>query len=175
MNKAELRKNAKKLRGELDIPAISQIICSRISQLSEFKHARNVLLYYPKGNELNLLELCTLGKKFYLPRVKGENLLICPYDCNVKLECSAFNILEPDSMPVEHEKIDFAIIPCLMADENKFRLGYGGGFYDRFIPQLRPDCVKLCAVPDELFVKSLPTEAHDIAMDIVITETLIKT
>ncbi|MCM1010535.1 MAG: 5-formyltetrahydrofolate cyclo-ligase [Fusobacterium sp.] len=172
MNKSVLRMQAKKIRSGLDIQALSEAICQQVSRLPEFTAAKNVLLFYPKGNELNLLTLCGCGKNFYLPRVEGENLLVCPYDCNTKMKESEFKILEPCSAAVSPEIIDFAIIPCLMADKNLFRLGYGGGFYDRFIPELRPDCVKVTVVADQLVVDKLPVEEHDIPMDIIVTEQL---
>ncbi len=59
-----------------------------------------------------------------------------------------------------------------MADKKLFRLGYGGGFYDRFIPQLRLDCVKIAVVAEQLLVEKLPVEKHDIPMDIIVTEQL---
>lgn len=172
MNKPELRKRAKEIRIGLNIQALSEAVCQRVKELTEFKNAKNVFFYYPKGDELNLLTLCGKEKNFYLPRVDGKNLLVCPYDCSTKLEESEFKILEPCSAAVSPEIIDFAIIPCLMADKKLFRLGYGGGFYDRFIPQLRPDCVKIAVVAEQLLVEKLPVEKHDIPMDIIVTEQL---
>ncbi len=170
MNKIELRKYAKKFRRELDIEALSVEIVEQISLLEEFQAAQNVLFFYPKGAELNMLSLCTTGKNFYLPRVEGETLFVCPYDCNTELRLSEFNVQEPCSAPVDVQLIDFAIIPCLMADKNGFRLGYGGGFYDRFIPSLREDCVKVVPVASSLVSESLPVDDFDIPVDMVITE-----
>jgi 5-formyltetrahydrofolate cyclo-ligase len=57
-----------------------------------------------------------------------------------------------------------------MADKNGHRLGYGAGFYDRFIPGLNENCLKIVPVPDKLFVDSLPYDHWDIPVNIVITE-----
>lgn len=193
MDKQSLRKKAKEIRRGLDIEALSAGFVAQIREMPEFQRAKNVLLYYPLEYELNLLGLCDCEKSFYLPRIDGENLLICPFECRIRqrsrvrlavqrggkrrrtaFECgcelrkSAFKTLEPCSEPVEPEVIDFAIIPCLMADKRGFRLGYGGGFYDRFIPSLREDCVKIAAVPQELFVDELPVEKFDYRVDLVV-------
>ena len=165
-----MRKSAKEVRRALDINRISEAIGLNIKAMPEFKKAEHVLLYYPVASEINLLELCAENKKFYLPRVRGGELLVCPYDCSVRLEKSSFNILEPCSKPVASTTIDFAIIPCLMADRQKFRLGYGGGFYDRFLPSLREDCVKIAPVAAELLIEALPVESFDIPVDFVVTQ-----
>lgn len=173
MGKKNLRKSAKEVRRALDINRISEAILLNIKAMPEFKKAENVLLYYPVASEINLLELCAENKKFYLPRVRGGELLVCPYDCSVRLEKSSFNILEPCSASVSPTTIDFAIIPCLMVDRQKFRLGYGGGFYDRFLPSLSPDCVKIAPVAAELLVEKLPVEGFDIPVDFVVTQNEI--
>lgn len=170
MEKSELRKRAKEIRRTLDIDKISSAVCGLIKKMPEFEQAKNVLIYHPAVFEINLLGLCCEEKKFYLPRVSGENLLVCPYGCNIRLEKSSFNILEPCSAPVPPEVIDFALIPCLMADRHKFRLGYGGGFYDRFLPSLCSDCVKIVPVAKELLVERLPVENFDIPVDFVVTQ-----
>ena len=170
MDKSDLRKKAKEIRRGLDVETLSSAICTLIARMKEFERSKNVLLFYPTGSELNTLELCGYDKKFYLPRVDGENLLVCPYDCNVELKKNSFKILEPCSAPVSPEIIDFAIIPCLMADRQHYRLGYGGGFYDRFLPTLRSDCVKISVVASSLVGDYLPFESFDLPVDYVVTE-----
>ena len=93
MEKKDLRKYAKEVRRTIEIDKISSAILLNIKAMPEFKRAKNVLLYYPAAYEINLLELCAENKNFYLPRVSGVELLVCPYDCNVRLEKSSFNIL----------------------------------------------------------------------------------
>lgn len=169
MDKKDLRLKAKEFRRNADVKQASFKIVERIKNLIEYKNAKNVLLFYPKGSELDLLALCSEDKNFYLPRISGENLLICPYSCDVEMKLSHFKTLEPCSNPVSPDKIDFAIIPCLMADKKGYRLGYGGGFYDRLIPQLKKDCVKVCPVLSQLVVDELPFEVFDKPVDIIIT------
>ena len=166
MDKNTLRMKAKIYRSRLNLDVISEKIVERIMNLPQYSSAKNVLLFYPKANELNLLKLCEADKNFYLPRISGEDLLVCPFDCNVKMQTSVFKTLEPCSNPVLPEIIDFAVIPCLMADKNCYRLGYGGGFYDRFLQDFGGKTV--CCINKNLVVKTIFPEEHDIKMDIII-------
>jgi len=173
MNKIDLRLKAKEIRSQLDVVGYSRVIVERIKSLTEYKSAQNVLFFYPKSFELNLLGLCSDNKNFYLPRIDEQNLLICPYSCNVEMKLSEFKTLEPCTKPVNPKKIDLAIIPCLMADKKGYRLGYGGGFYDRLLPQLKSDCIKIVPVLSELVIDELPVENFDKPVDIVVTENYV--
>ena len=171
--KKELRKYAKERRATLDLASISAKIVAKIMSMPEFQRAENVLLFHPLKLELNLLALCEGKKKYYLPRIDGDDLLICPYTCGDKLAISKFKTQEPICESISNSKIDFAIIPCLMADKNKYRLGFGKGFYDRLIPKLSPDCVKICPVPESLITENLPHEDFDAKVDFIVSENQI--
>jgi len=133
-----------------------------------YRNAQNVMLYYPTKYEMNLLKLLEDNKNFYLPKVEGKNLLVCPYKTSDKLIKSAFNILEPDTIPVKPEILDLIIVPALSVDNDGYRLGYGGGFYDRFLG-VNLKSKTLCALPKQLITDHLPHEDFDIPVDIVIT------
>lgn len=165
--KTELRKTAKELRKKLDIKAISHKICEKIRALEEFKNAQNVMIFYPLKDEIDLLELLDEGKNFFLPRMTGLNLNVCPYKKGDKLEVKQFGVKEPKTHPVAPKLIDLIIVPALMVDSKNYRLGYGKGFYDRLITKTNAKTV--VGLPKELFIEELPTEAHDKAVDIVIT------
>lgn len=173
MKKFELRKLAKEIRKMLDIQLISSKIIEKIESSKEFENSRHVLLFYPKDFEINLTVLCEQyvnEKKFYLPKVNGSDMFVCPYSCGEKLAISNFGVYEPCSMPVSPQIIDYAIIPCLCADKRGFRIGYGGGFYDRFLPNLKENCVKIVPVPKNLLFDEVPTDTFDLPVDFVITE-----
>lgn len=165
--KTELRKTAKELRKNLDIKAISHKICEKIRALEEFKNAQNVMIFYPLKDEIDLLELLEEEKNFFLPRMTGLNLNVCPYKKGDKLEVKQFGVKEPKTYPVAPKLIDLIIVPALMVDSKNYRLGYGKGFYDRLITKTNAKTV--VGLPKELFIEELPTEAHDKAVDIVIT------
>jgi 5-formyltetrahydrofolate cyclo-ligase len=114
-----------------------------------------------------LRELFNDNKNFYLPKVDGEELLVCPYVND--LQKSHFGIYEPCSKPVNAEILDLVIVPALMCDKNGYRLGYGGGFYDRFINKYGQNFKTLCPVPKELFVENLSVDKFDKKVDFIIT------
>ena len=123
------------------------------------------MIYYPKDGEINLLDLLNDKKTFYLPRVNNKYLDICPYKIGDKLKMSEFNVLEPVNNSVKCEELDLVIVPSLMADSLNFRLGYGGGYYDRFLC----DSFKtLTVIPKELFIEKLPTDKFDKKIDQII-------
>ena len=117
--------------------------------------------------EVNLLELLEDNKNFYLPKVCEKRLLICPFKSGDKLEKSDFNILEPCSISVNPNILNLIILPALMADEAGYRLGYGKGFYDRFLGE-NPDIKTILPTPKELFVTSLVHDDFDKRADIII-------
>ena len=96
-SKSDLRKKAKCIRKSLSIAEKSKIAIEKIRGNTLYIPAKNVLIYYPLRYELNLLALLDDEKNFYLPRVCGENLQICPFKKGDKLVASSFNICEPCS------------------------------------------------------------------------------
>ena len=124
------------------------------------------MLFYPTEFEIDLRELFNDNKNFYLPKVNGDELLVCPYINDLKK--SYLGIYEPCSKPVSAEILDLVIVPALMCDKNGYRLGYGGGFYDRFISKYGKNFKTICAVPKELFTQNLPHDENDQKVDFVI-------
>lgn len=166
-NKTALRTRAKEIRKKLDIQQLSLNAVEKLRMSDFYIKAEHILLFYPLKYEINLLELMSDDKKFYLPKVNGENLYICPFSKDDTLEISKFNVKEPCSNPVNPEILDLIIVPALMADKENYRLGYGGGFYDRFLAKY-PDVKTVIPIANELIVKKLPSEDYDIKCDFVI-------
>lgn len=166
-SKSDLRKKAKCIRKSLSIAEKSKIAIEKIRGNTLYIPAKNVLIYYPLRYELNLLALLDDEKNFYLPRVCGENLQICPFKKGDKLVTSSFNICEPCSNFINPRNLDLVVVPALMADKFGFRLGYGGGFYDRFL--VENSTVKtILPIAKELIVEELPHEEFDIKIDEII-------
>lgn len=167
-NKTDLRLRAKSIRKTLDIARLSYLAAAQIRQLEIYQNAQNVLLFYPLQYEINLLDLLNDDKSFYLPKVSGHNLSICPFSIGDKLENSKFNVKEPCSNPVNPKKLEIVIVPALMADKYNYRLGYGGGFYDRFL-SANLHLKTIVPIAKELFVEKLPHEECDVCVDYVLT------
>ena len=167
MDKNSLRKNAKEIRKNLFSKNANSIANSRVQQSSLYKNSKNILIFYPLKYEFNFLELLNDDKNFFLPKVCGEKLQICPYKKEDILIKSDLNICEPCTNLINPNQINLAIVPALMADKNGFRLGYGGGFYDRFLSE-NPNIKTITVVFKELFVESLPHEEFDVKIDEII-------
>lgn len=168
MSKQDLRAWAKAERKKIDIESLSESLTKKVKETLYYKQAKSVMLFYPKENEINLLGLIEdNSKKFYLPKIEGNTLLCCPYNDKTNLCESCFKTLEPDSEPVEKELLDLVIIPALAVDKNNYRLGYGGGFYDRFLSNLK--AFKMVCIQKEAIVESVYPESHDVKIDLIVT------
>ena len=169
MDKNSLRKWAKEQRTILDMQKISSVLVKKLQATKEYKNSQNIMFFYPLKDEVNLLELLKdKSKSFFLPKIDGENLLCCSYKDGDETCLSCFKTLEPLSEPCPKEQIELIIIPALACDRNGYRLGYGGGFYDRFLKDFKG--IKISCVPKELILDSIYPEKHDIKMDIILTD-----
>ena len=167
--KQQLRLWAKKLRSNLDMETISRILADKLKRRKEYQESKNIMLYYPLKDEVNLLELVEDdSKEFYLPKINGDNLLCCKFDKNTKLCESCFKTMEPDinksSIP------DIIIVPALAVDEKNYRLGYGKGFYDRFLKKINNSVKTIVCIPKQLVVKTIFPNEYDIPVDKIITD-----
>ena len=167
-SKTDLRLLAKRIRRTLDMETLSANIVDKIRHNSLYKSARCVMLYYPCKFEIDLRDLLSDEKKFFLPKVLNDKILVCPYSSGDKLEVSSFNIKEPCSNPISASNLDLVIVPALMADRRGYRLGYGGGFYDRFLSENKISTI--VPIAKSLLVNELPIEDFDVPLDCIITD-----
>ena len=168
-NKTDLRLKALSIRKELNIKNISSILCDKLKDLYDYKIAKHVMLFYPLKFEINTLELLDdKDKTFYFPRINENSLEVCQYKKGDDLAISAFKTLEPVSKAINPNILDLIIVPALMVDKYNFRLGYGKGFYDRFLTNINVKTVVL--ISRNLLIDKLPTEEHDKPIDIVLTD-----
>lgn len=167
MDKKSLREHAKYIRKNLFSDLANSIANSRVRQSSLYKNSENILIFHPLKYEFNFLGLLKDNKNFFLPKVCDDKLQICPYQKGDILIKSDLNICEPCTNPINPNQINLAIVPALMADKNGYRLGYGGGFYDRFLAE-NPNIKTITVVFKKLLVKNLPIEEFDIKIDEII-------
>ncbi len=145
--------------------------------LAEEEHARghalNIALYAALPHEVDLLPLLKEHPRhsYAFPRChKGRQMSFHVVNCPEReLSPGAMNILTPlPQLPVmEPESIDLLLVPGVAFTSNGERLGYGGGFYDTFIPR----CVNarlLALAFAEQMVESIPTESHDLRLPLVL-------
>lgn len=159
----------------------SRIIRERLLMLPKYGKYQTFMCYVSYKNEVDTKELIRYllqdGKQVFLPRITSdkkdiEAIEIKDFDKDLKK--GTFGIMEPFCSSRECAgDIDMIIIPGVAYDINKNRLGYGGGYYDRFLSGLKSSSLKLGLSYDELVYESLPVEEHDIKVDIIITEKRI--
>lgn len=169
ITKEELRKLARKTRNSLDMEKLSEEIVENIFNLELYKEAQHIMLFCPLEHEVDLLPLLMDDKKFYLPKVQGKQLLVCPYELCDELVMSEFKTKEPITKPVDPDILDIIFVPALMADKKFNRIGYGGGFYDRFLSK-NLDALKIIAIPSELLIDEIPEDFFDEKVNVIICE-----
>lgn len=166
--KKNLRRWAKDKRKNLDIDNLSTILVKKLKDTKLYISAKNVMLFYPLQHEVNLLDLMSdNSKNFYLPKIVGKNLACCPYKIGDILSDSCFKTKEPLTEPVDFSILDLIIVPALAVDKNNYRLGYGGGFYDRLLST--SICSTIVCIPVDLIVETIYHEEHDVPIDLIIT------
>lgn len=171
MEKSDLRKYSKSIRNNLPVLEYSEIICGKLKSLELYRKAKNILIYSSFSSEISTKHLLNEDKKIFLPRISGEELEICSYEGINNCQLNKYGILEPTTEKItDYSNLEIALIPALCASKSGYRLGYGKGYYDRFIPNLSKSCLKILLLPEELIFDNIPTEAHDTRADIIITQ-----
>lgn len=186
-DKKQIRKEIIKKRNSMrqdEIIEKSNLIMQKIFELDEFIKTDYIMCYMDFNNEVKtdiLINKCfELHKKVLIPCViLSENKIIASeiIDLECDLELCEYDILAPKKScirKVNPKKIDIIIIPGVAFDKDLYRVGYGGGYYDKFLPQLRNDCLKIGVAFEMQIIDKVPKEQHDIKMDIIITENGIK-
>lgn len=133
-----------------------------------------VAIYAPLPHEINLLPLLDEypQHRYVFPLCKpGHQLEFRKVNCiSSDLQPGAMNIPEPaeHTIPISPEDIDILIVPGVAFTRRGDRMGYGGGYYDRFIPQCRNARVIALAFAEQI-VDSIPVESHDLRIPCLIT------
>lgn len=153
-----------------------RLLLERFLALPQVTEAASLLLFYGMGGEPDterLLEpLFAAGKTVALPHcLPGGKLEARRYLGASRLTPGPYNIPEPDgSCPViPRDSFDVILIPNLCCDRACYRLGHGGGYYDRYLPGFSGVTIALCR--DKLLQPRLPVEAHDLPVGLVVTES----
>lgn len=148
--------------------------------LDEYQKAECVALYAPAHNETDTAEIVSAafraGKRVLYPAVCGAHMVFRLVEGLHVLQQGAFGILEPCATGVDHQadEADLIVVPGVAFDLHGHRIGYGKGFYDRFLqhPGRKAHLVGLCH-DFQLVVSAIPGELHDIAMEIIVSDRRI--
>ena len=170
MSKSELRKQYKELRKSLKNPERDEQIAGRALAAFGEKESFFVYLSFASevGTETLIGQLQRAGKTVCVPRVLGGEMSAVPY--SDKLEKGAFGLTQPSEG--EDTPCEVAFVPLLAVDKTGTRLGYGGGYYDKFFAK-HPEIMKVGLAYEGQLAEMLPREDTDIPLDAVVTEKVI--
>ena len=174
MEKSDIRRKIKNLRmmlSEMEKASAAEEVFAQLEKTAAFMMADNILMYHSLPDELQtrkFLQKWHDRKRFFLPRVNGVNLDILPYE-ETRLELGSFHIEEPTGDDVvDVDDIELMVIPAVAFDRKGNRLGRGKGFYDRLLSTSK--ATKIGVGYEFQLFDDLPSEPHDVAMDMVITQ-----
>lgn len=170
-DKREKRKYFRTLRKELQDKKADGILAERA--IRAFGKYESFFVYLSFGTEAGTEELIKLlleaGKRVCVPKVDGAVMRSVPY--SDKLIPGAFGILEPEGG--EETTCEVAVTPLLAADGEGYRLGYGGGYYDRYFAA-HPEILRVGLSYEGQFTQDLPHERTDIPLDALVTEERVR-
>jgi len=174
-NKVVLRKKLLKQRQELS-PAQwqsqSHLICERLQSLALFKEATTVFAYFSFRQEVDLSSLFSLNKNWAFPRCVGRSLVWHLWQPGEALVKDKYGIQTPlETTPsITCTAADLILVPTVACDRRKYRLGYGGGFYDRLLNPLQVSNISTIGIVfDFAYVGELPVDPWDIKLNFVCT------
>ena len=180
-DKREIRKRIMALRNAMAPEAVaakSSEIIRRLTKLREIREASTLMVFLNFGSEVVTDDLIRwgwdAGKRIAVPLCRPEGRVLTP--CLVggfdELETGNYGIREPKAdrlRVVPHEEIDAVLVPAVAFDRQGYRVGYGGGYYDRFLPKV-PRAAKIGAAFACQIVDAVPVDRYDAQVDRIVTE-----
>ena len=154
---------------------VSKKMQKRLKKINAFRNAQKIGVYYPIGSEILtqdiIQELLSNEKDVFLPKVIGEKIEFRKITNFSSLEKGSFDIMEPKDDCVIDNNLDVVLVPTVGISPIGVRLGYGHGFYDRFLAEHKTITISLTL--EKQIVKNIPKSEHDIIIDWIVTEDRI--
>ena len=169
IDKAGLRKRMRMVRDMVDDHLMRSVqLWAKVAELEEYRSANSVMAFVGFNGEPDtdplFARISVEGKRLILPRVEPSGIVAV--DGDSPMSVSKFGVTEPIGPPIGLDEIDFVIVPGLAFTLAGDRLGYGQGYYDRFLPTLAAPSVGVCFV-DQL-IDEMPLTEHDVQVDMVV-------
>ena len=174
--KHRIRHEMKELRDGLDVLAVERLSEEvfenfKKTNLNEFE---KFFVYNSFGSEVKtqkiIKNLFLRGKRVYMPKINEKQMQAVLVDKQTNFKRGSFGIFEPVGELEEFD--DFvAVIPCIAVDKDGNRIGYGGGYYDKFLKGKNALKVALCY--DFQIVDKIPAEDFDVQVDIIVSDKSI--
>ena len=174
VSKRILREESLTLRSQIPNKEVLETkIKEKILKNEKVLNASSILIYLSKKEEVDTFkmieELWKLKKEVFVPKVEKHDIVFYKIESFRDLTLGKFNILEPNSIErYQDNSHSCAIIPGLLFDKYNNRLGYGGGYYDRFLSKHNIYKIGICF--SSFLVDEIVTDVHDIKMNEVVTE-----
>lgn len=183
MDKKELRKHMLQKRNRLEEDYrkhANAAITEAFLHSSVYQACKTLFIYISYSSEVDTNEIITRaisdGKTMLVPltdQVNKKMDAIQITDFNTQLCKSCCGILEPNfasKEPYPPEKIDLIVVPGVAFDRRGYRIGYGGGYYDRYLCQ-SPNAKTVGFAYEQSLTDEIPSESHDQKVDIILTES----
>lgn len=174
LRKKLLRKHMRLLRDQISgREEKSRHIAESVLGLEEVREARSVFCYVSFRSEVDTVPLLSAlwraGKITAVPKVDGRQMAFYEIHSMDDLVCGYCGIPEPKPGCALMRQADIIVMPGLAFDTEGHRLGYGGGFYDRFLEE-NPNAWKLALAFEEQIQSEIPSEKQDIRVDGIVTD-----
>ncbi|MFM1524340.1 MULTISPECIES: 5-formyltetrahydrofolate cyclo-ligase [Helcococcus] len=153
-----------------------ELIYQKLISLESYKNAKNIFCYLSIDGEVSTIKFLQKAlidnKRVFVPLCLKKGIMEAREIMDLsELKEGKFGILEPikNSIKINFEEIDLSIIPCISANKEGYRLGYGGGYYDRFFENKSiKNSFILCR--EKMIYDNIPFEKHDIKFEHVLTD-----
>ena len=169
-DKTALRRRMRMVREIVDDRLVRSVqLWAAVAALPEYAVAQSVMAFNGFTSEPDtdplFARVAADGKRLLLPRIEHGAIVVV--DADGPMAVSRIGVSEPQGPALPLDVVDFVIVPGLAFTLDGYRLGYGGGFYDRFLPQLTAPNVGVCFT--EQILDALPVEPHDVRVQQVIS------
>ena len=176
--KKEIRKRMRVLRENMtreDMFSKSSLIFEQLITVPEYKNTEKIFTYVSMNNEVDTIMLIdyslSMDKRVFVPKVSGRDMLFYEISDISELSPGYCGIYEPDTDGKEpdYSKTGFMCMPGVAFDKDYNRIGYGGGFYDRYLSG-ENKFYKAALAYEFQFVDHIRTEHVDVKPDMIVTE-----
>ncbi|MSQ90614.1 MAG: 5-formyltetrahydrofolate cyclo-ligase [Phycisphaerales bacterium] len=157
----------------------SSAACSHVIRSDAFLRASCVMLYMPMRSEIDVISLALAafryGKTVCVPRAdvgrKAMHAIETSSFDDESMDADALGVRVPKTgAQIPHDSLDLVVVPGVAFDTRGFRLGRGGGYYDRYLARLPRTTATIGICFDFQFVDTIPTEPTDIAVQAVVSD-----
>lgn len=187
MNKSRIRKQMLNKRNKMtqdQVSEMSEKIMDTLKKIPVYKNSKTIMMYLNFGNEIESSEIIKesikMGKTIVIPYCKSSDMSIIPtkinnLDLDLITDSTGYSQPKKESLdPIDNSEIDLIVVPGIAFDRKGFRVGFGAGYYDRYLGQLNFEIPTIGLAYDFQIVDSfIKMEDYDIPVDYVLTEERI--